>query len=300
MRSGVILFIVAAIGLIWVVQIFSNKKTLSENEQIVLSTLLEKSGTQHAIEVITAMCALLIIYCVICIMVDMIQSEEAAKPAPQQLLRIIALSAWKKSGKDTVAGILKEFNFARVAFADGLKDCTANAYDLPRHWFDDDNIKDAPTEKYDAPREDHWLADFIAKNKCVADVGVLPTTGKRWTYRGLLLLEAMVKRAVDPLYWVRKATPMIENYLNDGRPVVITDLRNNNEIDALKELVFKRNILLYVVRVDRFEEDTNPNAADHVLDDYPFDYTLSNKGTIDDLRTAVVTMLAEQGKQKVA
>jgi hypothetical protein len=51
-------------------------------------------------------------------------------------LRLIWLSGWASSGKDTAAEILCRGGAKRLAFADSLKDMVAEKYGFPRHWCD--------------------------------------------------------------------------------------------------------------------------------------------------------------------
>jgi len=78
---------------------------------------------------------------------------------------------------------------------------------------------------------------------------------------------------------------------------LITDLRFPNEFQAIKD---RGGIC---VRVNRFETQTfyNPNvsfpdgipihASERALDDYPFDYEITNKGSIEELIEEVRKML---------
>jgi len=51
-------------------------------------------------------------------------------------LKLIWLSGWASSGKDTAAEVLCAAGAKRLAFADSLKDMVAEKYGFPRHWCD--------------------------------------------------------------------------------------------------------------------------------------------------------------------
>ncbi len=61
---------------------------------------------------------------------------------------------------------------------------------------------------------------------------------------------------------------------------LVTDVRFENEAEAIKE---RGGILL---RINR-NVDTGTHPSETSLDDYKFDYTISNKGSMEDLVTSV-------------
>ena len=60
-------------------------------------------------------------------------------------MKIVALSGWKGSGKDTLANYLVDrYGFKRLAFADPLKDMVSEEYGIPRSHLDDPAFKEKP------------------------------------------------------------------------------------------------------------------------------------------------------------
>lgn len=106
---------------------------------------------------------------------------------------------------------------------------------------------------------------------------------------------------INALFSEYKPTRMTSSFPPDndlGYPKwLITDLRFPNEFQAIKD---RGGIC---VRVNRFEKQTfyNPNVSfpdgiaihesERALDDYPFDYEITNKGSIEELIEEVKKML---------
>jgi len=106
---------------------------------------------------------------------------------------------------------------------------------------------------------------------------------------------------INALFSEYKPTRMSSSFPPDndlGYPKwLITDLRFPNEFQAIKD---RGGIC---VRVNRFEKQTfyNPNVSfpdgipihesERALDDYPFDYEITNKGSIEELIEEVKKML---------
>ncbi len=115
--------------------------------------------------------------------------------------------------------------------------------------------------------------------------------------RGRRLLQEIgsVGRAYDPEIWLRRLAERMEQ---DGAPrVVVDDVRLRREVTFLTSLGFT------VVRIDRPERlITTPTSGDRArheteteLDHLPFEATIANDRTIDDLRAAVDGLLGGQG-----
>src|ERR1700740_2074934 len=59
-------------------------------------------------------------------------------------MKVVAISGWKRSGKDTAAEVLIKEGYKRVGFADPLKDMVAEEYSIPRSYCDDPKFKEQP------------------------------------------------------------------------------------------------------------------------------------------------------------
>jgi hypothetical protein len=207
-------------------------------------------------------------------------------------MKIIALSGWAHSGKDTCAQFLIDnHGFTRLAFADVLKDMTAEAYNVSRDWFDDVTKKEAPLFQYPAMSTDSFADTVIelieghlrTEDGCKAtdfyedDDGYLYLSRDDkhdellyHTPRSLLVLEGSTKRTVDPNYWVKRA---VSNATPEGL-YVISDLRFQSEVDGLKEAAGDDNVI--TMRVLRFESTDQTDASERDLDHYDFDHYIDN------------------------
>lgn len=175
---------------------------------------------------------------------------------------LVGLIGKKRVGKDTFAAVLvEEFGFARVAFADPLKEMAL------------------AIDPYIQAEHSYRLSDAV---------DVLGWEGAKDAYpevrRFLQRLGTDGVRQFDEDFWVRagmraaaaKRRPMRLN-TSDGRaataprPVVITDVRYPNEADAIREA---GGTLVRIVRPGVDDGDTH--ASETALDGYAVDYTVSN------------------------
>ena len=222
--------------------------------------------------------------------------------------RIIAISGWKKSGKDTAAErLIKNHSFERIAFADPLKVNVADQFGIPLSDTHNQDRKEAPYLNMRVEPKDDFsrlLARFLIKEFRFAD-GSIPRDHTMvegqfyginqkfnmepvyWTPRALCILEGSTKRTVDSDYWVKQAVLKAA----DGGSYVIADLRYKSELSGLK-MALSPDDKLITVRVNRFEttESTDPSERD--LDNAEFDIVINNKeslqaflNTIDNIAT---------------
>lgn len=124
---------------------------------------------------------------------------------------IIGLSGFKRAGKDTFASCFPP-NFARLAFAEPLKQAAAIIYNVRLSSFDD-NLKDATNEKW----------------------GI--------THRDMLINVGQKMREVDPDHWVKLMKSRILNAYTQGQRlgltdqhILITDVRQPNELEMIERL----------------------------------------------------------------
>lgn len=181
--------------------------------------------------------------------------------------RVIALSGWKGSGKDTVAEhLVREHGYVRMSFADYLKDMVSSQYGVIRSWLDNSHYKESPLIGYPVIPTDPFT---VAIHSLLRD----ELSSGYWTPRALCILEGSVKRSVYSNYWVRGVVESIR--LHPERDHVISDLRYRSEIDTLRMVL--PDVLL--VRVRRGEAPTTADPSERDLDQYPFLITIDNGGT---------------------
>lgn len=226
-------------------------------------------------------------------------------------MKVIAISGWKRSGKDTIAEeLIKQHGFQRVAFADPLKNSVASEYGIPRSHCDDPEFKEKPilhlpltpsdaftlgmarliykecrTEDGKTPF-DHWI-DPSGAFLGVVSYGTAFTERETvaqlyWTPRALCILKGSVNRTVRSDFWVKAAIDFIK--ANPDRQFVISDLRYKSELAQLKQ-AFGKDIL--TVRVNRFDDCNSQDASERDLDNGVFDVTIENRGTLEELLTKV-------------
>jgi len=203
---------------------------------------------------------------------------------------VVLLSGWKGSGKDTFADDLcKNHGFTKKAFADALKEYTANKHDLPLHFFHDQKLKEIPFGALPVVAKDEFslqiqsrlidhfrtLSGEKPESLCLvirSEGGELYYKGSKlyWTPRALAIAEGSLKRSIDPNYWVK------EVYRNcKARKVVISDWRYPNEYEAVKNY-FGGKIIR--VRLDVKKENHAKDESERSLDDYAeFDVRITNR-----------------------
>lgn len=206
--------------------------------------------------------------------------------------KVVAISGWKKSGKDLATNVLVDrFGAKRVSFADPLKDMVAKEYGIDRSWMDSPVYKEAPLLNLPVLTKDDFtrnLVEFMAgefRNKDGLAPGDTSTAkdGRLfcnsedpseffWTPRALCILKGSANRAVDSGYWTKKAISEIENSESDL--VVISDLRYRSESEQLRK-TFGSDLV--TVRVDRFDSTESRDPSENDLNDYRFDYKLNNR-----------------------
>lgn len=120
-------------------------------------------------------------------------------------MQLIALSGFKRAGKDTAARALIRAGYVRIAFADPVREEVFAQYPQARS---------VPDAEKDIPMS-------ILDGRSV---------------RMLLIEHGMGMREQDPDYWVNKARERIEPLLEQGRRVVVSDARLDNELAMLESL----------------------------------------------------------------
>ena len=208
-------------------------------------------------------------------------------------MKVIALSGYKGSGKDTVATMLSEYNYQRFSFADALKNQVAKQYDIDRTWLDDVNYKEKPllrfpvnpTDKFAENIVNFMLGEFrdvngfsISDSECQPDLF--------WTPRALDILEGNAKRAANKDYWVNQIIDKINT--SGCEYVVITDCRYKSEITSLRE-AFGDN--LTTVEVRRYADVASSDPSERDLEGVERDIIINNTKDLDNLLLEVTNKL---------
>lgn len=215
------------------------------------------------------------------------------------MVRIIPVSGWKGSGKDTFHQYVSYGRkVVRIAYADVLKDDAAKTYNLPRECFDAADQKEAPLLQYPVCPKDTFskvIVDRLVDVLRYSD-GSKPTMviqnesgyllgldGRQlyWTPRALAILEGSTRRAVDSQYWVKRALRDID--VGADTWYVITDWRYQSEFEGLMDILEKLGLgrdVVTTIRINRWASTTSQDPSERDLDDYQFDIVLDNTGDL--------------------
>lgn len=190
---------------------------------------------------------------------------------------IIGLVGYIGSGKGTVGDILvQQHGYYRFAFADALKDAVATIFTWPRGLLEGD------TESSRQWREqvDPWWSERLGYE--VTPRLILQKFGT----------EACRNGIADNI-WIAALEKRIRGY----EDVVISDVRFPNEID------FVRSVGGKVFRVKRgeepsFEERQKMHISETAWNNVVMDSTITNNGTLSELREGVNFLLTEYEKPR--
>lgn len=182
------------------------------------------------------------------------------------MTKIVALSGYARSGKDTAAQALLDAGWKRLSFADKMREA-ALALDPIVEVIDTDYTLEEPEPLL--PPLPVRLSTHVSnlgwtRAKQVPEV-------RRFLQR---LGTEMGRNLFGENFWVDIA-------LKDAPKgnLVVTDLRYPNEADAIRQQGGM------VIRVERSGVGpVNDHPTEHSLDDYRFDYTLLNNWDIDSLQ----------------
>lgn len=180
---------------------------------------------------------------------------------------ILGLSGWARSGKDAAADYLvNKYGFTRVAFADPIREALYRLdpyIRLNRHEY-------VSLKQY----VDLSGWDFLKENS--QDV-------RRLLQR---LGTEVGREMIHPDIWVKMAMKKAKNLDR----VVIADVRHVNEASAIRRNKGK------LVRITRPRVGpVNLHSSETALDDYNFDFHITNDGFLEDLHGSIDKIVAELG-----
>jgi hypothetical protein len=175
--------------------------------------------------------------------------------------KIVVLSGWLQSGKDTVGKILVDrFGYKRYAFADALKDELSQVLNVPRSVMDTNDGK------------------------------MLIVQGQ--TVRQHLIEYGQEQRRKDPLVWVKKVCQKISR---EGEPlVVITDWRMPNEVQGIVDFFKTESTTVMTCRIDRWDTPPLQDYTEVALDEHEFDLRIANKTDLETLENMVCQTLGNE------
>jgi hypothetical protein len=188
---------------------------------------------------------------------------------------LIGLTGHARAGKDSVAAYLVEhYGFGRVAFADALREAALALDPII------DYGHGRPLMRWERRTGLHGRR-YVRLSEYVEAFG-WEEAKEVPEVRRTLQRYGVAIREMDPEFWIRTAlAPMA--YMS--RPVVVTDVRFPNEVDAVRS----RGGLF--VRVRRPGATGNGHISEHAVDDITADVDIDNTGTLADLRDAVERLI---------
>jgi dephospho-CoA kinase len=179
----------------------------------------------------------------------------------QDKFYLIGILGRLNSGKGTVSARFERRGFARVAFADPLKQ---TVYDL---------FEDVPREALWGPSEKR--TDEVRE--------MLQQLGTEYA------------RKFRPNIWVDKTRNNIRKYMRrDYRGVVVSDVRFHNEVQMLRD---QGGIIIKIIRPENelktkteFDFHLSETESDTIPDSL-IDYKIVNAGTLDELEATISSIV---------
>lgn len=191
--------------------------------------------------------------------------EHVLHPIPYEskpLAPLLGLVGKKRSGKDSIASVLVEhFGFTRVAFADKLK---AIAYDLN------------PEISRSFINHTYRLAELVDR------AGWEEAKDTLEVRRILQALGVAVRDHLGEDQWVAATRAEIQSLREAGTPVVVTDVRFPNELEATRNA---GGMTWRVVRPGM--ESVDQHVSETALDGVSTDYVIYNNCSLEQLQGQV-------------
>lgn len=182
---------------------------------------------------------------------------------------IILLSGKKRSGKDTVAEMLQEYDeFIKVSFAYPIKKGISEFFG--------------------------WSLDKIENQKEVVDpiYGISPR--QILQFLGTEVFQYKVKEAypdfIGQKVWAQRASIEIrEQYYNNRKNFIVTDNRFLHEVEAMCSLGKSLDIPCINIRITRDLPNQDTHASETSINDFDsyIDYEIENNSSLEELRDKV-------------
>jgi dephospho-CoA kinase len=193
------------------------------------------------------------------------------KALPEELIPLaplIGLAGKKRSGKDTVAGqLLAQYGVQRLAFADRLRRVLYGVNPIVSQY------------QYATGG-----AKTITVQSMVDSIGWESAKRNPEVRRLLQEIGTVYRTEVDMDAWVRPVIAEAEVLRRKGVPVVITDVRFPNEVEAVRAA---GGLLVRIERQSVQLDETSQHISETALDETPADHVIHNDGSFDDLADAV-------------
>ena len=209
-------------------------------------------------------------------------------------MKIIAISAKARCGKDTAAAFMTNFkhlNAITYALASPFKDAIANRFsDIMTH-------ADVYGSGVDRNNEIFYISpsDFITRAKLIfldfgynldsLKINLEPVIGQdiSWTIRRIMQVigSDIGCDLVDKMIWMKLMDEEISKLQGDYDTIIITDCRQAHELAYIRSLGSE---ILNIIRDTGLEDS---HVTEKGLPSSPEDYVIHNNGTLEEFLTKV-------------
>lgn len=202
------------------------------------------------------------------------------KPAPT----LIGLHGKPRVGKDTVASyLIRKYNLLRYGPSVPLKDTCAAMFDVPREYFDDDNMKDTVDPFWGITYRQ--MAQKVGKESSrdvFGDDIWLRHVEKKW--KKIQEIKQHIESGGH--HYVAHFPDRDWSHYNG---IILADVRYENEVHWIKE---HGGVVFFILRDDAPQSSDTGHVVDRGLPLALADITIYNNGTIDELYAQVENEMA--------
>jgi hypothetical protein len=185
-------------------------------------------------------------------------------------MTIIAISGYATCGKDTVADILvADYGYTKYSWADTLRNAAAVLNPIVAY---DTRTVGRGAVRYNDAVEEYGYNEAKAR---------FPELRRILQYLG----TEVGRNLIDDNVWVTATLKRIASERSLSDKIVIPDTRFPNEANAVRIRSESKNFVVRVTRPGVGPVSDHPSETS--LDDFDFDYTLHNDGTLAELADRV-------------
>lgn len=177
---------------------------------------------------------------------------------------LIGLTGKAGAGKDTVADYLVERGFAKVSFADPIKQMLCALMDVGKHQWEDRLWKERPVFMGHSPR-------YLAQ-----------TLGTEWG-----------RKLVHNKIWIKLALEEADRY----NKAIITDVRFDNEAQAIRD---HGGVVIQVLRPGHEATEHTAHSSESGVDPDLIGRTIMNDRRLKDLALEIHRVMDSLGERELA
>ncbi len=191
---------------------------------------------------------------------------------------LIGLSGHMRSGKDTVAIILKEYGYVRFSFGDHVRRELAEWWKYkPLH---DTVIPDKIKHTLYLIQSEERIREAIFQKPTTPEI----TEALQWW--------GIYRRWANPFHWLSMVWADMVNHQGGSGRAVISDVRMPNEMDAIQ----RKGGEVWRIQREPIVCPFASHVTEYALDNYDFDAIIRNNTSIDDLKLLVRDVLRDFDK----